>query len=96
VGRIGFPEYNAPGSFDAFGDHAIEIGNVVLEKFGAIRTAQTSTGFQVFNGDRQSMQWGQGLALHHGGLSRLRLLPGALGVHRHIGIETRIQGFNTS
>src|SRR5215831_1594124 len=95
VRSIRFPEHNAPGSFDAFSDHAIEIGNVVLEKFGAIGTAQTSTGFQVFNGDRQSMQWVQSLALHHGSFSRLRLLPGALGVYRYIGIETRIQGFNT-
>src|SRR5262245_28936975 len=55
VGRIGFPEHNAPGSFDTSSDHTIEIGDVVLEKFGAIGTAQTSTGFQVFNEDQQSM-----------------------------------------
>jgi hypothetical protein len=95
VGRIGFAKHNAPGSFDAPGDYAIEIGDVVLKEFGAIGTAQTSTGFEIFDRDGEPMQGLEGLATHHGGLSRLGLLPGALGVYRQIGIETRIQGFNT-
>src|SRR5712691_2040853 len=56
VGRIGFAKHNAPGSFDAPSDHAIEIGDVVLEEFGAIGTAQTSTGFEIFDRDREPMQ----------------------------------------
>src|SRR5712691_8409668 len=56
VGRIGFAKYNAPGSFDTPSDHAIEIGDVVLEEFGAIGTAQTSTGFEIFDRDREPMQ----------------------------------------
>src|SRR5215510_3100283 len=96
VGRIGFAKHNAPGSFDARRDHAVKIGDVVLKEFGAIGTAQTNTGFEIFDRDGEPMQGLEGLTTHHGGLSRLRLLSGALGVYRQIGIETRIQDFNTS
>jgi hypothetical protein len=41
------------------------------------------------------MQWFEGLASHHSGLGRLRLLSGPFGVYCQISIETRIQGFNT-
>jgi hypothetical protein len=41
------------------------------------------------------MQGLQGLATHHGDLSRLRLLSSALGVYCQVGIETRIQGLDT-
>src|SRR5215813_4410060 len=84
VGRISFAKHNAPGSFDAPSDHAVAIGDVVLKEFGAIGTAQTSTGFEIFDRDREPMQGLEGLATHHGGLSRLRLLPGALGVYCQI------------
>src|SRR5712692_5079303 len=57
VGGVGFANHNAPCSFDTLGDHTIDIRNVVLEEFRAIRAAQTSTGFEVFNGDWQPMQW---------------------------------------
>src|SRR5262245_7797337 len=56
VGRIGFAKHNAPGSFDTPGDHAVEIGDVVLEEFGAVGTAQPSTGFEIFDRDGEPMQ----------------------------------------
>ena len=34
------------------GDHTIDIGDVVLEEFGAIRAAQAGNGFQVLDRDR--------------------------------------------
>src|SRR5712691_314414 len=93
VGRVGFAKHNTSGSLDAPSDHPVKIGDVVLKEFGAIGTAQTSTGFEIFDRDGEPMQGLESLATHHSRLSRLRLLPGALGVYRQIGIETRIQGF---
>src|SRR4029453_1654013 len=80
VGRIGFAKHNASSGFDALGDHTVEIGDVVLKEFGTIGTAQTSTGFEIFDRDREPMQGLESLATHHGGFSCLGLLPGALGV----------------
>src|SRR5579859_3351519 len=91
VGRVRLAEEDCASRAQAAGDAAVEVGDKVLEEFGAVRGAQSSRRLEVFHRDGQTVQWPEWIAAHDRRFGCPRRISRALGVEGHERVHGRLQ-----